>query len=151
MNFSKKLRLHFTQIAIRNNLKIDKESLENFKTHEDNSLAHELSHLRKTEEIRPGSTAGSSVNFLAILYKNKLSIAMNVATIIPDVPFTLAEHALISLAPWRPSWQDYQGLMEYLRDHHVPVEEVSFVYDLVKDKPRDVSRTEFLIFLRELL
>lgn len=151
MDFSKKLRLHFTQIATRHRLQMEQMSLNSFKDGVDNSLLHELAHLQKTEQLRPGSTVDSTINIVAMQHRGKLSIGLNVATRIPKDPFTLKETAEITLAPWRPSREDYYNVGQYFQRNRVTVAEVIFVLGLVKDKPIDVNKKKFIEFLESLL
>jgi len=147
---SKRIRLLFTRIASQNKLKIDKKDLEQFRESDENSLAHELDHLRKVQEFRPEVIAQTSINILPLLHADMLKVAMNVMVPVPDVEYTILEKTLIQMAPNLPSGQDYFDLSRYMENHTSAKEDLERVRKIVDGKKPSHGKDHFLAFLDKL-
>lgn len=147
LTISKKIRLLFTKIASKNNLKIDKKDLEQFREGDVNPLIHELEHLKKIQEFRPEVIMDSSFNILPVLHAGQLKIGMNVTIPLPNNEYTVLEKVLILLAPNLPSPQDYFGLSKYMKTHQPTKEDLNKIKEIITQKRSVPGKDYFIKFL----
>lgn len=147
---SKRVRVLFTKIASQNGLRINPKDLEQFKDNDDNSILHELTHIRRIQELRPELIEGASVNVLPLLHAGLLNVAMNTMVSQPEVPYTIVEKLSIQMAPNLPSDPDYFDLQRYIEGNTYTKEDLERVKELVNSKRRSHGKEHFLEFLSRL-
>lgn len=142
-----RLRGQFASIAAGRRLAFDRQDLESLKDSDENALLHELEHLKIIVVLRPELIDDITINILAVLEANRLKMAMNVMTTIPELDYSVSERAKIMMAPVSPSDQDYLDLYRYIKSHPITFDEIGQIRKMVIFKKESKGKAEMIRYL----
>lgn len=146
-----KIRSLFQSLVSKNGLIMAKNNWELLNKDKSNGLIHELEHLKAVVALRPELLQDSTINILALVEGVNLFIAMNNMTPIPVVDYSIVETAVIRLAPFIPSDQDYRDIYSYARKlGGITRDDFNIISKMVTQKPKNKSKETFLNALSKI-
>ncbi len=146
-----KIKRLFFKLAAKSGVKMSRDELVLFSEDKENSLFHEIYHLRKIQEFRPEIIEDASINILAVKDEGELRVVMNVMTAVPESPYTAIEFTQIRMAPPNPSNKDYHDIYVFIRDANVEKSEWLEIVDVVVVKPESFGRAQIISFIVNML